>query len=59
MKGEVFKYGCYMSALCNCTYGNINFYLGSFGGMGAASAKCKVHERSDLFLIFLSDFDLG
>ena len=54
MKGDVFKYGCYMPALSNCTYGNINSYLGSFGGMGAVSAKCEAHERSDLFLTFLS-----
>ena len=54
MKGEVFKYGGYMPALCNCTYGNIKFYLGSFVGMGAASAKRETYERSDLF-----DFDLG
>ena len=43
-----------MPALCNYTYGNINFYPGGFGGMGAASAKRKAHERSDLFLTFLS-----
>ena len=52
MKGEVFKYGCYMPALSNCTYGSINFYLGSFGGMGAPSVKHEAHERSDFNMLW-------
>ena len=40
----------FLSTVVTC-HGNINFYLGNFGGMGAPSVKHEAHERSDFNML--------